>query len=177
MSFETEIYDLEQILLDNEFQLINYSQNYARYRRNNVEMTLARDPRDRLFYISLGLTDSDVIELTPEIVCDFFGDCRFKYQGSLTINNLVSFLSERGREIISGNEEIITNLGRFSAQLARDYTQKLINEINLKTLEQAWKEKDYRKYIELVDQTDNGSLTEIQLKRYRIAIDRLRSKG
>ena len=177
MSFENDIYDLEQLLLANDFQLQAHMQNFARYSRDNVVFTISRVPSESQFYFSLGLVDSELNELTPKIVCDFFNDCRFKNQTTLTINNLVSFLSERGENIINANEEVIKNFKAYSLQLHQMLSAELMKNLRLEIAERAWKEKDYDRYIESIDEIDKEYLTEMHLKKYRIAIDKVQRRN
>jgi hypothetical protein len=173
MNFEQSIYPLTEFLTDNNFSVTKKEQHFIEYSTNSAIITVAYANLEYLFYTHVGQDSKSLIELTPIAVKEVFKDDSFLFQSTLTIDNLISFLSGVGKPIILGDKIKFKELNEFSERQSREYTQRIIQVQNIQGADNAWKQKDYINFIKCIDRTEKDLLPESYLKKYKIAVDKL----
>ena len=62
----------------------------------------------------------------------------------------------------------------FSEQQSAAYTKRIIELQLVKAADYAWTRKDYAGFITKIDQIDKAQLSESYLKKYQIAVNKLK---
>lgn len=177
MSFESDIFDLESILLERGFQLLVHAQNFARYGKGNIILELARDPRNRFFTLNWGLSGSSLEEITPPSIFEYFGDPLYDKKMYLTIDDLICFFRGPGSEILKGSEDLVKGFKSYKLQAYEELEFKLNSELVQNNAIRAWAEKDYVRYIDCMNRLDRSMLTDTELKSLKISLDKVKRSG
>jgi hypothetical protein len=177
MSFESDIFDLEPILLERGFQLLVHAQNFARYGKGNIILELARDPRNRFFTLNWGLSGSSLEEITPLSIVEFFGDPLYDKKMYFTIEDLIGFFRGSGSGILTGNEDLVKSFKSYKLQTYEEFQIKWNRELVQNNASRAWAEKDYVRFIDCMNRLDRSNLTDTELKRLKIALDKVGHRG
>jgi hypothetical protein len=176
MNFEETIHPLTKYLVENNFFVKNKFLHFIEYAKDSATITVAYDNREYLFYTHVGQNSKSLVELTPVAIKMVFNDDSFQFQSTLTIDNLISFLSGSGKLIILGTKDIFEKLTDFSKKQSGEYTKQIIYLQNIKGADEAWAQKHYSDFIKCIDRIDKDLLSNSYLKKYKIALDKLRQK-
>lgn len=177
MSFESDIFDLEPILLERGFKLLVHAQNFARYGKGNIILEVSRGLRNRFFTLNLGLSGSCLEEITPHSIFEYFGDPLYDKKVYLTIEDLVSFFRGPWSEILKGSEDLVKGFKSYKLQAYEELEFKLNRELVQNNAIRAWAEKDYVRYIDCMNRLDRSMLMDTELKRLKIALDKVKRSG
>ncbi len=169
MSFEDKIFPLTRFLLNNSYSIAESSLHFIKYYSANQIITVAYNNLEHLFYIHVGKTEESLIELTPSAVNTVFKDESFKFQSSLTIDNLISFLDGSGSQLLLGNESVYKRLTDFTESATKEQIKKIMELQNMREADLAWNRKDYGYFIKCMNLIDQDKLPLSYLKKYRIA--------
>ena len=156
MNFEELIYPLTEFLTDNNFSVTNKSPYSIEYSSNFTTIRIAYANLEKLFYTYVGQSSKSLIELTPTAAKEVFNDDSFKFQSTLTIDNLISFLQGNGKSILSGDKNAFIELNEFSERQSKEYTRRIIQSQNIQSADEAWMQKDYINFIKLIDKTEKS---------------------
>ncbi len=173
MNFSETIFPLTQLLTSNHFTIAESSQNFIKYTSESVIITIAYSNLEYLFYTHVGKDSNSLIELTPLAVKTVFDEDSFQFQSTLTIENLISLLKDKGQSILLGDKTKLTELEEFNDRRLKEFTERIIHLQHLKAADYAWEQKDYHRFIECIEQTNQKLLAPSYLKKYKIAMDRL----
>jgi len=176
MNFEETISPLTQFLVDSAFSVKNQSLHFIEYSSKSVIITVAYNNLEHLFYTHIGLDSKHLLELTPLGIKEVFKDDSFKFQSTLTIDNLIRFLNGSGIKILSGDKRIFQDLSEFFERQSIEYTKQIVQMQNIHWADKAWLKNDYLAFIQFLDKTDKLQLPQSYLKKYKIAEDRLQRK-
>lgn len=174
MNFNETILTLTQYLQKNHFSIANSSHHFIKYSSDSVTITVAYNDLEHLFYTHVGDKNSQLIELTPAAVKAVFNEPSFEFQSTLTIENIISFLQDKGQPILFGDIVKLKELKEFSDNRSREFTEHIVHLQHLKSADFAWKRKDYQHFIESIQKTNQNILPESYHKKYKIALDRIR---
>jgi hypothetical protein len=177
MNFVHSIHPLTDFLTENNFAITKEEHHFIEYSKNSTVITIAYDNLEHAFYVHVGQSSKSLIELTPIVIKEIFGQDDLQFQATLTVDNLISFLKNTGREIILGNEKIFDKLEEFSSQRSKEFTKQVTQLQNTLCADNAWKQKDYSAFVKHIDRTEKGLLPESYLKKYKIALDKLKRKN
>ena len=173
MNFEDSIYPLTEFLTTNDFLVTKREQHFIQYSTNSAIITVAYASLEFVFYTHIGQDSKSLIELTPIAVKEVFGDDRFQFQSTLTVDNLISFLKTAGRSVMLGDKKTFEKLNEFAEHRSREYTRKITHKQNIQDADKAWTVKDYTNFIKYIDRTEKDLLPKSYLKKYKIALDKL----
>jgi len=173
MNFEQSISPLTEFLTDNNFSVTKKEQHFIEYSTNSAIITVGYAKLEYLFYTYVGQSSKSLVELTPIVVKEVFKDDSFILQSTLTIDNLISFLSSVGKPIILGDKKTFNELNEFSERQSREYTKQIIQLQNIQGADKAWTQKDYINFIKCIDRTEKDLLPDSYLKKYKIAVNKL----
>lgn len=176
MNFDQATYPLTEFLADKGFSVTKKEQHFIEYCSDKTVISIAYASIEYLFYTHVGQDPKSLIELTPSAVKHVFNDDRFQHQSTLTIDNLISFFRSSGKLIISGDKQIFRDLDEFSKRQAREYTKRAIHFQSIKMADKAWVHKDYAHYIECIDMAERNLVSELYLKKYQIAVEKLKRR-
>ena len=176
MNFDQLIYPLTEFLADYNFSVTKKEQHFIEYFSNSAVITVSYANLEYLFYTHVGQDPKSLVELTPIAVREVFKDDRFRLQSTLTIENLIQFFKTTGKHIVSGDKEAFEKLHEYSEHRSREYTKQIIHLQNIDGADKAWKQKDYTRFIEFIDNAEKDLLSETYLKKYRIAVDKLQRR-
>jgi hypothetical protein len=176
MNFEESIYPLTEFLIGKNFNVSVKSHYLVEYSSNSVLIRVVYDNHEHLFYTYVGKKSTSLFELTPLTIKEIFKDYSFKYQTTLTIENLISFFNISGKSILAGNEKVFKKLNEFYEQASKKYTKQLLQYQNIQLADEAWLQKDYANFIKSIDKTEKTLLPESYLKKYKIAIAKLQKR-
>jgi hypothetical protein len=174
MNFDDSIYPLTEFLIDNNFSVTKKEQHFVEYSANSAIITVAYNILEYVFYISVGQNSKSLTELTPLEVKEVFREDGFQFQSTLTIDNLISFLNGAGKGILLGDKKIFKELKEFTERKSKEFTRQIIQLQNTKSADKAWTQKDYANFIKCIDRTEKDLLPESYLKKYKIALDKLK---
>jgi len=173
MNFEEAIKPLTELLSTNGFSIQLSRHNLIEYSSKSITIRVAYSPLEYSFVIFVGRSTGTPIELTPKVVQGFFNDDTFKSQATLTVENLLSFLTGSGKYFLSGDTKILRELDGYLLLTSRDYTQQIIKRQIIDQADKAWTQKDYLNFVKYIDQIQTDLLTPSYLKKYKIAADHL----
>jgi hypothetical protein len=173
MNFEETIKPLTELLSSNGFSIRLDRQGLIEYSSNNATLRIGYSRLEYCVNIWAGQSSDTLTELTPKVVKEFFSDDAFKFQTSLTVENLISFLKSSGKALLLGDTKILRELDEYSLQASRNYTQQIIKQQNINQADNAWIHKDYVNFIKYIDQIQTDLLPPSYLKKYKIALDKL----
>ncbi len=94
-------------------------------------------------------------------------------QSTLTIDNLISFLTTSGNSILLGDKKILQKLVDFSEHQSRVYARTATHLQHLQDADRAWSEKNYINFIKCIDEMKKELLPQSYLKKYKIATDKV----
>jgi len=174
MNFEQSIYPLSELLINNDFSITKKEQHFIMYSTNSAVITVAYVAIEYVFYTHVGQNAKALVELTPTAVKEVFKDDRFQLQSTLTIDNLISFLTGFGKPIIAGDNKIFKKLNEFTERKSKEFTKQILQLQNIQGADKAWILKDYVDYINCIDRTEKDLLPDSYLKKYKIAVDKLK---
>ena len=173
MNFEETIKPLTELLLSNSFSIQINQQNLIEYSSKSTTLRIAYSHLEYCFNIWVGQSRDTLTELRPKVLEEFFNDDTFKFQTTLTVENLISFLKGSGKNLLSGDTKILRKLDEYSLQASRNYTQQIIKRQNIDQADKAWTQKDYANFVKYIDQIQTDLLPPSYLKKYKIAMDNL----
>ena len=173
MNFNETISPLSQFLMSNYFSIAGNSQHFIEYSSGSVIISLAYDNIDHLFYVHIGQDQDLLTELTPSAIKTVFDEESFQFQSTLTIENLISFLKGKGKPIILGDTTKLQELKEFADTRAKEFTENIMHLQHLKGADFAWERKDYHRFIECIQKTNQNILPQSYLKKYKIALARI----
>jgi len=176
MNFEESIYPLTEFLQDNNFSVTKKSLHFIEYSSSSATINVAYASLEYSFYIHAGQNSKSLTELTPIAIKEVFKDERFRLQSTLTMDNLISFLKTTGKSIVVGEKDAFNALKEFADNRSREYTRKIVQLQNIQWADNAWIQKDYSNFIKFIDKTEKNSLPESYLKKYKIAVDKMRKR-
>lgn len=174
MNFEASIHPLTEFLADNSFSVTKKEQHFIEYSTNSAVITVAYANLEYVFYTHVGQNSKSLIELTPIVVKEVFGQDSFQHQSTLTIDNLILFLSGDGKAIVLGDQKIFKELIEFSERKSKEYTRQIIKLQNIQGADKAWIQKDYADFVKCIDRIEKDLLPESYLKKYEIALHKLK---
>ena len=173
MNFEEAIKPLTELLSSNGFSIQLNRNNLIEYSSKSTTIRIGYSHLEYCFNIWIGQSSGTLTELRPQVVEEFFKDDTFKFQTTLTVENLISFLKGSGKNILSGDTKILRALDEYSLQASRNYTQQIIKQQNIDQADKAWTQKDYANFVKYIDQIQTDLLPPSYLKKYKIAVDNL----
>lgn len=173
MNFEEAIKPLTELLLSNNFSIQTNRHNLIEYSSKSTTIRIGYSHLEYSLNIWVGQSTSRLTELTPKVVQEFFKDSTFKFQSTLTIENLISFLKGSGKTLLSGDTKILRELDEYSLQASKSYTLQIITRQNIDDADKAWTQKDYVNFVKYVDQIQMDLLPPSYLKKYKIAMDKI----
>ncbi len=173
MNFEEHIKPLTELLLSNGFSIQSNQNNLIVYSLKSTTLRIAYSHLEYCLNIWVGQSSDTLTELRPQVVEEFFKDDTFKFQTTLTVENLISFLKGFGKNLLSGDTKILRELDEYSLQASRNYTQQIIKQQNIDQADKAWTQKDYVNFVKYIDQIQTDLLPPSYLKKYKIAVDKL----
>ena len=177
MNFDQLIYPLTEFLTGYQFSVTKKEQHFIEYSSNSAIITVAYANLEYLFYIHVGQDAKSLVELTPIVVREVFKDDRFRLQSTLTIENLILFFTTTGKDIVSGDKEVLKKLHEYSEHSSREYAKQIIHLQNIHGADEAWKQKDFTRFIKCIDKAEKDLLSESYLKKYRIAVDKMQQRA
>lgn len=176
MSFENDSWDLTNYLVDHGFEILERAQNFIRLDKGEISLRICRDPRDRLLYPSLSKDNNTFYELLPE-VAEELGDAQFKFQSTLTFENLLTFFQGAGRELISGEPKSFQRIIDFHRRRTEGLDEKWRNHMLETSATSFWEAQNYQAFVQLYDELKPAQRTDILSKRYRIALKKIKSQA
>jgi hypothetical protein len=176
MNFEESIYPLTEFLLDNNFSVTKKSVHFIEYSSSSATISVAYASLEYSFYIHAGQNSKSLTELTPIAIKEVFKDDSFRFQSTLTIDNLMSLLKTTGKSIVIGDKDVFNALEEFADNRSREYTRKIVELQNIQWADNAWIQKDYLNFIKFIDKTEKNLLPESYQKKYKIAVDKLQKR-
>jgi hypothetical protein len=168
-NFKETVFPLNQFLINSGFLIREIFDYCIEFYSHSVTIRLVFDWRIQLFEVYVGQTQDSLAELTPEAINKIFDEPRFLLQSTLTINDLISFFSNKGNVILKGDANKLRELKVFSKTTAVAYNENLILKQNLKQLDNAWNQMDYHSFIKAFKETNQNLLPNSYFKKYEIA--------
>src|SRR4051812_34936771 len=126
MNFEEAIKPLTDLFLSYSFSIEINRHNLIEYSSKSTRIRIGYSHIEYSIYIGVGLSTGTLTELTPKVVKEFFKDDTFKFQSTLTIENLISFLKGSGNYLLSGDTKVLKELEEYSLQASSNYTMQII---------------------------------------------------
>ena len=177
MNFEESIHPLTEFLTNNNFSVTYKSPHFIKYSSNLVTITIAYANLEYLFYTHVGQNSASLMELTSIEIKEVFNDGSFQYQPTLSIDNLILFLKTSGESILSGDPNTFKKLNEFIERQSKEFIKQITHEQNVQGADRAWRQKDYMEFIKCIDSAERDLLAESYLKKYKIAVNKLKRQA
>jgi hypothetical protein len=175
MIIDEKILPLSRLLTSKGFSVVKESDYVVVYLSPPVTLRLVYDPRITLFYFEASNSRIALTEITPEVVSKVFNDDSYRLQSTLTIDDLVHFLSGKGVGILAGDVYQFRELERFSDKVNKSYHEDLMFRQQLRVIDHAWNDKDYRGFIKAMNSINQQLLPGSYLKKHQIASAKIKA--
>lgn len=170
MNFEEIVAILTPFFQQNKFSVAETFKNYIRYENRRVKIAVAYDWRDNSITVFVGQIDKFETELSGDTIDKFFNDNINLRNNNLFTENLISFLTGKGNALLKEDLNTLFKLEEYSNRMAKEYTDNLIKEQNLRAADDAWQEKNYSEFITQLDKIKKDSLSQTYLMKYQYAL-------
>ncbi|HWB26797.1 MAG TPA: hypothetical protein VG738_15040 [Chitinophagaceae bacterium] len=116
------------------------------------------------------------IEIDNEILTQFFqSDLRLSnVPANDFVDNLILFFKKEAIFLSGGDMSKIYELEKFDLERAQTYTTDLLIKQQLPSIDIAWKNKNYKAFVDLVNQVDKRKLPPSYSMKLKIAAEKVR---
>jgi hypothetical protein len=169
VNFENSIKPLKELLVANGFSVKTETHNLIEFSSLNSNIRIGYSPFEYSFTIWIGRNENSLIEISGKVVTECFNDSTFKFQSTLTIENLITFLSTSGKTLLEGDIKTFEKLEAYSFQQARIYNSRA----DIESADKAWEQKDYANFIKYIDKVQMDLLPSSYAKKYQVAMRKI----
>lgn len=160
-----------------DLKILEESTDFLKIASQGLLMGIAHNPLEKSYTLWFCKNDGsiDSVEINDKLLKEFFhSDLKLNdIPLEPFLDNLVLFFENEARGMLSGKLTEIDGLMDFSLKQAGEYTQELLNRQNLNGADQAWKNKDYKTFIQFIDKIKGDTLPPSYLLKYKMARQRL----
>jgi hypothetical protein len=158
----------------NEYGLITVEQrsDYIKLQSNCIEVVISHNKYEKSNTIWLGSIEEqrEKVEIDNEALVLFFNSELKLSNVSMDtfLSNLVVFFTNLADQIMCGEQNELVRLEEFDLERSDRFTSKLVLRQTVAVASIAWENKDYEKFVKLVEKLDLEQLPQsIKLKYYR----------
>jgi hypothetical protein len=156
-------------IISEEYDSVGFGSSII-FTSDNLTVNVTFDKREHRYHISISDNSYISYPLTDDNIEALFDIKIFlsnQLEPNLFVNNLyLLFQNDSVRDMLKGD---ITKLKEFVDRQAKKYTSKLIFEQELKTALKAWKNKDYKLFVEVLNKLNISELPQSYQLKYKIA--------
>lgn len=167
MQFRDFIYYVLPLLENNGFRITETLQNYVRLDSEAVVIALSYNPREYQYYIQAGPKKDELYELDAKALKAVFG---FDTGELHPADYFIKFFQQHDNPLLHNNTDALHRLKNYCLQRSQEYWEKLIEGQQLQAADSAWKQKDYRTFINAIGKLDFTRLAPSYQKKYSIAL-------
>ena len=157
------------IFQEQGFEIVEEFKNIIRFESAIMKVNVVYNDYDKSHFIEIGKRDSVLYPLSDNVVKNIF-DFELPIEevtSEVFVKNLaLIFTQKEGVEILKGNIEIFIKL---SLKEIHDYNAKLLKNQMLDAATKAWEKKEYRTFVEIVDNISINEVPKTYLLKYKIA--------
>jgi len=156
---------LYPIFLVYDYKIIEETDNLIKCKSNQVLINLCYNNYEKTYFIEMGYLNDDT--LYP---LDIFTKLH-NNNLELFVDELVFFFkSDKGKILLKGNLNLFI---QDVIKRSKCYTLKVITKQNIQKANEAWDNKDYKLFVDLIESLDLQELPNSILFKYKLAKDKL----
>jgi hypothetical protein len=174
MEFNTLVrIQLLPILRKYGFEIAEDFKNIVRFQSTVMMVNIVFNNYDKSHLVELGRLGESLYPLNNNAIKVLFSsELSIEQVTSKVFTQNLSLLFEQqeGVEMLKGNLE---PLGNFTIIQSEHYTSELIQRQELEIASKAWKEKDYKNFVESINKMGIDKVPQSYKLKYKLAIQRL----
>ncbi|HNR05908.1 MAG TPA: hypothetical protein PKM27_01260 [Saprospiraceae bacterium] len=157
--------------------IIEQSINHMKLKSDKVVILFNYNEKEKSQNLYVGKKD-DLLYAVDEYVLKnaFNSDLKINNVTPDTFaKNLCTFFNGRGKPLIAGNKYALSALEKYVYKEGEIYTMQLLVSQKLDAATKAWEERNYKDFVNFIDQIDKRKLAPSYKIRYKMAINKLNS--
>ena len=180
MTFNESIhYKLDNIFREYDLRKVDEIKNFIKLKSKSVTIMLSYDDRENGGALYAGENEESAVLINFNTIRKFFvvnleKDFIFpeKNQNDF-IDNLVTFFKGPGRALLEGNSMILQEIESYIHNKNKMYTEKILQEQNLISANEAWDKGNYKSFIYYIDKISLQNLPPSYSLKYKIAYQKI----
>lgn len=158
------------------FEIVEEFKNILRFQSSTIKIDIVHNPFENSNSLWVGKKDKgDEIEINNNTLTFYFkSNLKLsEVPNKAFINNLITFFENEGKSLLIGNEREINDLEKFNLVRSKKYTLDLLHQQNLNEADKAWSQKDFKKFISIINKFGYEQFPKSYLLKYRIAKEKI----
>jgi len=140
-------------------------ENWIKFSSDKIELNVFYNKYEKMYYVNIGYIDDLMYPL------DLYTGINTS-NIKLFINDLIIFFnSPKGKKILEG---YLSPLIQTVEEKSKEYTLSIIINQNIKKINVAWAEKNYKLFIDLIENCNIEKLPSSLLLKYKFAKNKLK---
>lgn len=162
---------LDQLLIENGYRITEESEGYVQYSSGRVTLIFTYDEREKSNHFYIAENEDDEFPIGDKLIKSIFhSSLRIENLPSdVFVDNINRLLSETEGKTIMIGTDAYEKIKDYVESESRSYTNDLLRRQFIQKADLAWKNKDYREFLNNIDRISKEELPPSYLLKYKIA--------
>ncbi|MBN7811558.1 hypothetical protein J0A68_11395 [Algoriphagus sp. H41] len=169
--FELTIKNVRPVFDAFGFNAVEIHKNVIRLESSKVTVTIAYDEREKSNLFFVGHINSISHLLNSKNLKEVFN---YDRSARNFADFLLDFLNNEGKGILKDDLDKLNELDAFEERQAKIYTNNLLTEQEVSAADNAWANRDYLTFVNVIERIDLAQLPGSYKLKYKMACDRIR---
>ena len=158
------------------FEFTNYGKNGFSFKSNLVEAIIGYNKLERSCLFSIGRRNGFLSPINDKVLNEIFNS-NLKVDQQIMevfVNNVSIFLTKEGASLLKGDLNKLDEIKLFVEEESNIYNLQLKQRQNLRAINKAWDNQNYKDFIRLIEEIDKDDLPLSYQSKYKIASKKLK---